>query len=396
MLLCDVEPAQGEDMNILVYHWDIYPYQDIIETFQKEGHLTDVLSFPIQNHIDDKDFSPVLREKLSKTQYDLVFSVNYYAVIASICYEYGIPYAAWTCDSPLLSLQHPSILFPTSYIFCFDKQEYKTLIRKKAPHAYYLPLAGKRMEASFITGNNYDYDISFVGNLYNKNRYDEMCLYLPEYLCGYFDAAIEAQKYIGTGNLLPQMLNDSILSDLMQYTKVVNGNSSPEELRIHFATSVLSYKTAADIRTKALNALACQYNVSLFTTSCTDHLWNVECHPAVSYQTEMPEIFSKSKINLNFTIPNIENGIPLRVFDVLSAGGFLLTDYREELCKQFENGTDLIIFEGIPDLLQKAGYYLEHDEERRQIARNGQKKIQQLHQYDMRLKKILNYIFPSL
>ena len=109
----------------------------------------------------------------------------------------------------------------------------------------------------------------------------------------------------------------------------------------------------------------------------------------------MPEIFAKSKINLNFTIPNIENGIPLRIFDVLAARGFLLTDYREELCKQFEAGTDLVMFEGIPDLLQKADYYLSHDEERRQIAKNGQKKVQQLHQYEMRIREILNFIFQT-
>ena len=108
-------------MNILIYHWDIYPYDNIIKTFQKEGHLTDVLSFPILNHIDDKSFTPILQAKLSKTRYDMVFSVNYYAVIASTCAEYNIPYAAWTCDSPLLSLQHPSILFQIGRASCRER-----------------------------------------------------------------------------------------------------------------------------------------------------------------------------------------------------------------------------------------------------------------------------------
>lgn len=379
-------------MRILVYRWDIYPYDDIIDTLKEQGHLVDVLAFPISNHINDRDFEPVLRAKLQETQYDLVFSVNYYAVIATICADYSLPYAAWTCDSPLLSLQHSSIFLPTSYIFCFDKKEYQTLVQRKAPHAYYLPLAGMRLDET--QDNFYDYDISFVGNLYDKNRYDEMCFHLPKYLCGYMDAAIEAQKNVCAGNLLPQMLNDDILTDLAQYTKVTNGNSSLEELRIHFATSVLSYKVAAETRTDALNALATRYKVDLFTTSQTDRLWQVNCHRAVSYHTDMPKVFAHSKINLNFTIPNIENGIPLRVFDILSAGGFLLTDYREEICQQFENGVDLIIFEGIHDLLQKADYYLTHEEERRQIAKNGQKKVHKLHQYEQRLTKILHCIFP--
>ena len=128
-------------MDILVYHWDIYPYQNIIETFQKEGHHTDVLSFPIKNHINDKDFTPILRERLSNTKYDFVFSLNYYTVIASICAEHNIPYAAWTCDSPLLSLQHPSILLPTSYIFCFAVSNFLRITCRQTEE---IPLCSQR------------------------------------------------------------------------------------------------------------------------------------------------------------------------------------------------------------------------------------------------------------
>ncbi len=385
-------------MKILIYRWDIYPYDDIIDTLQKQGHSIDVFTFPVTNHLQDTAFETAFREKLNAKKYQLVFSVNYYAVIAVVCHGFRIPYAAWTCDSPLLSLQHPSILLPTSYIFCFDRKECQSLVQRGAPHAFYLPLAGMMLPDSGAIGCHpypaYRYEISFVGNLYDKNRYDEMCYYLPDYLCGYMDAAIEAQKNVSGGNLLPQMLNDDILTDLIPYAKVENGNASLEELRLHFATSVLSYKVAADVRTDSLNALAKCHQTDLFTTSSTGRLCNVSCHPAVSYHTGMPAVFASSKINLNFTIPNIENGIPLRVFDILSAGGFLLTDYREEICRQFENGTDLVIFDGMKDLLNQADYYLTHEEERIQIAQNGQKKVRALHSYQKRLNTILSQINP--
>ena len=385
-------------MKILVYQWDIYPYDDIIQTLKKQGHQTDVLAFPISNHITDAAFETIFCQKIEKTAYDLVFSVNYYAVIAVICEQHRLPYASWTCDSPLLSLQHPSVHSAYNHIFLFDYKEYKNLLQRGVSQAYYLPLAGLRLNESFLVQDDttYTYEISFVGNLYDRNRYDEMCYYLPEYLCGYMDAAIEAQKSVSGGNLLPQMLNDDILADLSQYTVVTNGTSSLSELRMHFATSVLSYKTAADIRTDALNLLAQSYDTHLFTTSQGERLKQVTLHPAVSYHTDMPRVFHHSKINLNFTLPNIENGIPLRVFDILASGGFLLTDYRETLCREFENGTDLVIFDGFSDLVQKADYYLKHPEERIQIAKNGQKKVQQLHQYDIRLKKILHTIFPTI
>lgn len=382
-------------MKLLVYRWDIYPYDDIITTFTEQGHHVDVLAFPIANHLSDVAFEKAFRQQL-ENDYSLVFSVNYYAVIAKICTEYQIPYAAWTCDSPLLSLQDDSVLSPYSHIFLLDYQEYKTLLRRGAPHVHYLPLAGLRAGKSFSSAPaEYSYEVSFVGNLYDKNRYEEMCYYLPGYLCGYMDAAIEAQKQVSGGNLLPQLLSDDILMDLSEYTKVAGGNSTLEELRMHFATAVLSYKVAADMRVDALNLLAARYDTHLFTTSQGERLEQVAMHPAVDYHTEMPHVFHHSKINLNLTIPNIENGIPLRAFDILASGGFLLTDYREVLCRHFEDGTDLVIFYSLPDMLAKVEYYLTHPEERRQIAGNGQKKVQQLHSYETRLTKLLQTVFPD-
>ena len=62
------------------------------------------------------------------------------------------------------------------------------------------------------------------------------------------------------------------------------------------------------------------------------------------------------------TAPNIETGIPLRVFDILGAGGFLITDWREDLKDCFTIGKDLEVYDGIDDLLEKTDYYLKHED----------------------------------
>lgn len=384
-------------MNILIYQWDIYQYEDIIQTLTKQGHQTDGLAFPISNIISDNEFDTALRQKLTTASYDLVFSVNFYSIIAAVCEEYQIPYASWTCDSPLISFQQPSVFSPYNYIFLFDYKEYQTLLQRGVKHAYYLPQAGLNLD-NFLFYHppvSYDYEISFVGNLYDRNRYREMCFYLPDYLRGYMDAAIEAQKHVAGGNLLTGMLPDEILEKLADHSHVKNGANTLEELKLHFATSVLAYKTTADIRTEALNMLAKDYDTNIFTASTGERLENVTIHPTVDYNLAMPLIFHLSKINLNFTLPSIENGIPLRVFDVLASGGFLLTDYREALLREFKDGTDLVVYDGMTDLKEKVAYYLKHDGIRREIASNGQTKVQQLHQYDTRLKKILHTIFPD-
>ena len=102
---------------------------------------------------------------------------------------------------------------------------------------------------------------------------------------------------------------------------------------------------------------------------------------SVDYWSEMPKVFRASKINLNFTIPNIKSGIPLRVWDVLGSGGFLLTNYQAELPYFFEEGKDLVCFDGIEDLCEKVGYYLKHEEERCAIAESGYQKVKETHLY---------------
>ena len=109
----------------------------------------------------------------------------------------------------------------------------------------------------------------------------------------------------------------------------------------------------------------------------------------MNYLYDMPKVFANSKINMNFTIRNIRSGLPLRIWDVLGAGGFLLTNFQPEILSFFENGKDLVYYESLDDMCAKARYYLEHEDERRQIAKNGHEKVKKYHSYDARIKEIL-------
>ena len=92
------------------------------------------------------------------------------------------------------------------------------------------------------------------------------------------------------------------------------------------------------------------------------------------------------------TIPNIKSGIPLRVWDILGSGGFLLTNYQAEIPYYFEEGKDLVCFDGIEDMRDKVRYYLSHEEERAKIARSGYEKVKEHHTYVDRLSKILKIV----
>ena len=82
----------------------------------------------------------------------------------------------------------------------------------------------------------------------------------------------------------------------------------------------------------------------------------------------------------------IRSGLPQRIFDIMGAGGFLLTNYQPELTEYFEIGKEVAVYESQQDLLEKIAYYLEHEDERVEIAANGRRAIEKNHQYAQRLQ----------
>ena len=109
----------------------------------------------------------------------------------------------------------------------------------------------------------------------------------------------------------------------------------------------------------------------------------------VDYENGMPKVFRSSKINLNITLRSITSGIPLRALDIMGAGGFLMSNYQPELAEYFIDGQDIVLFDSPEDMRWKVNYYLQHDEERQQIAQNGFEKVKKEFSYDIQLKKML-------
>ena len=69
--------------------------------------------------------------------------------------------------------------------------------------------------------------------------------------------------------------------------------------------------------------------------------------------------------------------------------GFLLTNYQEDMLEYFEPGIDFVYYDSYEDLMKKADYYLNHEEERQQIAKNGYEKIKNSHTYRHRLDAMM-------
>ena len=395
-------------MHILMYRWKAYNYRDIEQTFLLLGHTVDNIEQELGSYDVSPEFERVIEEKIRGTHYDMVFTVNYFPLISNVCERTGVNYVSWTCDNPLISMYHESVFHDCNYIFTFDKTNYLEFRGMGVKHIWYLPLAVDTERMDALLGvleeaerrnatqdsemQKYRGDVAFVGSLYERNSYDKIKNRLPEYLRGYFDAVMEAQLNISGANIVEPMLTTNILEQLQEYFQLEKSEGSFSDLGLIFQTTVLGFKIAEIERRRALIELSKHYRVNVYSNSDVSDLLRIQYCGSVDYWSEMPKVFRMSKINLNFTIPNIKSGIPLRIWDVLGCGGFLLTNYQAEIPYYFKEGEDLVCFDGLEDLCEKVGYYLEHEEERKRIAWNGYRKVREKHSYIERIHTILDTV----
>lgn len=244
-------------MRILVYRWKAYNYMDIEQTFAAMGHIVDHIEQKLGNYDIEPEFEKILTNKIHEQDYDLVFTVNYFAVISNVCQREHIPYVSWTCDNPLISMYHESVFHDCNYIFTFDQTNYLEFKQMGVKHIWYLPLSvdAKRLDSLMNQADDlyqYQADVSFVGSLYERNSYDKIKSSLPEYLRGYFDATMEAQMNLSGANIIEPMLTTEILEKLQKYFRLEKSEGSFSDLGLIFQTTVLGFKIAEIERRRAL------------------------------------------------------------------------------------------------------------------------------------------------
>lgn len=382
-------------MKILFYKWQVFNQSDIKNAFEQAGCS---ISFYEEDSETRKSTDLRLLTDVIK-EYDLVFSVNYFSRLSDACMLAKRKYAAWTVDSPMISMYHKSVFNPCNYLFIFDKFCYLQFKQMGVKNIFYLPLAADAKRIEFLIEQTpvsdlkkFESDISFVGGMYHKNSYDAIYDSLPDYLKGYFDAAMQAQLDIFGENIFDRLLSVDILQKLSDCVQFQNEPDSFSDLKLIFTNTFLGFKMAQIERIECLNTLAKNFNVDLYTDKSHDALHNINIRGTVDYNIDMPKVFNQSKINMNFTIRNIRSGLPLRIWDILAAGGFLLTNFQAEIPYFFENQKDIVYYENLYDMQKKAEYYLAHDDERMMIAANGHKKVNEFHSYHQRIAAILSAI----
>lgn len=357
-----------------------------------------------------------VRSAIESYKPDAVFSINFFPMLSKICHIYGLIYIAQSVDCPVMELFDKSVQYDTNRIFLFDKAQYLMLNKYNPGCIFYLPLGSdpdhvnKMIKSEYSRRDLKPNAIAMVGSLYSeKNPYAQIKEKLSEHTRGYVDGLIESQQAVYGYNFVEKALPQDIAQEIHNLNPGFTGRYEEEsicdvsKLR-HFTAAhyFIEYELAQKERFETLTELSTNFETDLYTNSDTDELTeyvrkkgssNLTVHKGVKTLSEMPVVFNNAKINLNITLRAIETGLPLRIFDICAAGGFLMTNYQEELPEYFETGKEAEYYGSLEELIDKCNYYLTHSEEREKIALSGLERIKKQHTWKHRVAQIITTIW---
>lgn len=387
-------------MNIIFFRYKNVCEYDYIDAFAKLG--IDVVELNINDikakSIEEK--AEIIGSVIRKNTPIFVFSINYFPYISIVCNSLKIKYVSVSVTCPMVEIYNVTIRNECNRVFLFDYDQYLSVKDENPDGIFYLPLGTNVERLANATGKIEAccYDVSFVGSLYNeKDPFNEL--------------KIKQERKTYYENLMrTQIMNASSGQDYLEGTITEENVEEIKNAASDFYSTALSVKNIDTYvavnnylsphmtyieRVRTLNSIAERFGrgcLHLFTNSNAVELEDIIVHGGVDTLNEMPKVFRQSKINLNLSTRSIKTGIPQRIWDVLGAGGFLITNYQDELSDYFEIGQHLEVYKNEYELLEKIDYYLRDNELRERIAMKGHELVKSNHTVLNRVIEIIKAI----
>jgi len=387
-----------EQLRVLVINPDYFLLPEVFRAFDQLGHDVRLVLF---NKRQDRG-EDVLRKLMAEIRDfspDLVFTVNHLGfdregLLLETLDRLRIPVVSWYVDSPAIILSlYDGPASDLAFIFVWDPTYIPEVQARGFERVFPLPLATDPEVFSpprALSQGNGGHPLTFVGNSMVDSVQEKLARLpkSPEFqelflkLC----QAFKLQPFRRLETLLKAAgLEESpVLQGLDR-----QGWSDLEAALLWQAT--LEYR------------LACVKELVPFEPVIYgDPGWckllgpGFRWRPEVNYYDELPRVYGTTAINFNATSLQMKAAVNQRIFDASAAGGFLLTDFREQLAELFEVGEEVACFGEpgeIPDLVR---YYLRHSEVRKKMTAKARSRVLAEHTYRHRVAVILDTLRRTL
>lgn len=404
-------------MNIIIYEWGSNSDRILKEKLDKLGYDIVIFSGKCEHYTKDLRFAQEMINLIHEMEAEAVISFDYFPIISMICNTVGIRYYSWVYDSPHYTLYARTSGYNCNRIGCFDRAMVDRLHSLGIQTVFHLPLGvdwSGDTDTGLSYGNStahdkgreddrYKCDVSFVGSLYTGeyNYYDSLCD--DEMLRKRADKIIGKQCFEYRTDYIGDFFEDGSgdgadreitykIRNIIEKEKLFPGDEYIKDIKYIFDSYFLEKKVTVEERRRLLEKVVeMDIDFKLYTGSDLSKLPELmkASQGYIDYHREMPKVFKNSRINLNISLRSIKTGIPLRALDIMGCGGFLLSNYQEEIKEYFREGEELVMFYGLEDCLEKMDYYLKHENERERIAIAGYKAVHKHFDFLDQLRKLL-------
>ena len=394
-------------MKILYFKWNSFGTEDIEEAIRKLKYELVIRPWPKDDVERSRELIKKAEDSITKEKPDMIFTSNYYPPIAEAAHETGTGYISWIYDSPHVLLYSCTTIYETNHIYVFDREQYEEFNRNGIKTVYYMPLAAnpvrlrktikdKEQQELFEKSRFYNKsDIAFIGAMYDEEHtFFRRLVNISGYTRGYLEGVISSQKQVWGYNFVKGLMREDIMDDMARDLPLQPRPDSVASRQYLFSEYCMNREITARERMEYLTAIGSAFakankpGLDLYTGNGELKIEGVYNHGPIDHYATAPFVYDKSRININISLRSIHTGIPLRCFEILGSGGFLLSNYQADFAECYVDGEDYVSFGSKEDMLGKIEYYLSHEKERQEIASNGLRRTMEEHTYLHRLSQI--------
>lgn len=363
--------------------------EDVIDALSGLGH--EIETIDMQNPVLLGD----VIDRLDRFSPDSVLTLNEAGFISPLCSimeERKIFYVSWLVDR-FLSYDFLGHHSSGAYYVLFDceRANVEKLKRAGFSNPYFLPLATnpkifKKLKLSFGEEERYGCNLSFAG----FSRYSSIT---------YWEEYMKSVKNHTTKLMLEEAIRLRRADLNKDICTIVEEVESSFGYSFCFTSNVHKEKTLErllaavhGIWRKEWVTEASFLGLYLYGDSGWGKLMGAKANyrGEVQDRVELSKLCNATKINLN--IPAAGTAFNLRLFDVLSCGGFVLSYYTPDLEELFSLDNEIVSFKDKGELKEKVEYYLSHPGEREDIARRGHELVLREHTYRKRMQEMIDIL----
>ena len=364
-LFVDDVTAHLQDAGMAVYTWDI-----------------------------QRQASESLRDAAQRIRPQLAFAINYFPGIAEACAELEIPLIVWEIDPATDGLTPVGGTSDHVHIHTYRKSNVARFQAAGFRHVAYTPLAANtRKRTPCPDGGRMGPDVCFVGASMVDQAMAFRSLFLDAW-AGAHPADPDARRHglaLLTGLLTQQRMQprDYLIPELMMrhmaaFVAAVEGHlpHDPVALVGEMAAAERRLTVAARLGGEGLHVWG-------------DPGWKAaERHGVVhrgfaGHHQQLTTIYQQGKIHVDINRLYQLDIVPMRVFDVLACGGFLIAEHSPALEDLFSIGTELESWSTIDELVEKVRFYKDHPDDAKRIAAQGRRAVIERHTIAARVSSML-------